>query len=111
MLRVLCDMICVLLMILGFVEVIKFLILKLTTVRENRDELLVLPIYGHDEKAEMILRSAAAKVEWNNLNDNKLIVCLDCGMDAETKHICDTISSEYTFIRVYNLKEFEKMFK
>ncbi len=111
MLRTVCDIVCVFLLIIGLVEVIRYAILKIMTVKDDSNELLVLPIYGHNEEAEFLLRSAATKLRWNDLNNEKLIVCLDCGMDEETKHICNTISLEYDFMRVYNMNEFEAMFK
>lgn len=111
MLRLICDIVCVFLLILGLVEVIRFIIIKLMVVKKDRDELVVLPIYGHNEEAELLLRSVATKIRWNDLDCEKLIVCLDCGMDEETKHICNIVSSEYDFMRVYNMDEFEAMFR
>lgn len=111
MLQMICDIVCVFLLIIGLVEVIRYAILRIMTVKTDNNELVVLPIYGHNEEAEFQLRSAATKLRWNDLNNEKLIVCLDCGMDEETKHICDTVSSEYDFIRVYSMKEFEAMFR
>lgn len=111
MLRLIYDIVCVFLLILGLVEVIKFIVMKLMVVKKYKDELIVLPIYGHNEEAELLLRSVATKVKWDNISGERLVICLDCGMDEETKHICDTVSSEYNFMRVYNMDEFEAMFK
>lgn len=46
---------------------------------------MVVPIRGHDEEAEIVLRHAAARVKWAGGGRFKKVVCLDCGMDDETK--------------------------
>ena len=56
MLRTVCDIVCVFLLIIGLVEVIRYAILKIMTVKDDSNELLVLPIYGHNEEAEFLLR-------------------------------------------------------
>lgn len=46
---------------------------------------LLLPSAEKCENAEYILRSAAAKVKWISRGRNDCVICLDCGMDDETK--------------------------
>ena len=63
------------------------------------------------ENAEYILRSAAAKVKWISRGRNDCVICLDCGMDDETKRICQKICRDYGFAKLLTKQEFFKMIK
>ena len=63
------------------------------------------------ENAEYILRSAAAKVKWISRGRNDCVICLDCGMDDETKRICQKICRDYGFAKLLTKQEFFEMIK
>ena len=58
---------------------------------EKEDPMIVLiPMRGHCEDAEAVLRGAVYRMRrWNT--ENPLLLCVDCGMDAETRVICSRI--------------------
>ena len=51
----------------------------------------IVPICGHNEEAEYLLRSAAARVKWADNGRERRVICLDCGMDLETRMICEKL--------------------
>ncbi len=63
---------------------------------EKGCEEIILPLKGHIDDIEMMLRKKANEILWNDKNQN--IICLDCGMDEETKKICKLMSNDYKFI-------------
>ena len=71
--------------------------------------MFVAPVSGKCENAEYILRSAAAKVKWISRGRNDCVICLDCGMDDETKKICQKICRDYGFAKLLTKQEFLKM--
>ena len=79
--------------------------------RKNNTVMFVAPVSGKCENAEYILRSAAAKVKWISRGRNDCVICLDCGMDDETKRICQKICRDYGFAKLLTKQEFLKMIK
>ena len=71
--------------------------------------MIIVPISGHNEEAELLLRSAASRVKWMGDTQQK-VICLDCDMDEETRAICAAISKEYSFMEVCSITQFENMF-
>ena len=68
--------------------------------------MILIPICGHKENIEMILRSILSSMKWFGLKKNNQIVCLDLGTDSETYNICKIFSEEYANIYFYSLDEF-----
>lgn len=89
---------CVALIIIGVTDLIRFVVLSSLKSKDTFDSTTVIPIKGHDEQAEFSLRSAAAKIKWSYSAGDQRLICLDCGMDEETKKICELICSDYEFM-------------
>lgn len=100
MLEIICNIICIFLLIIGTVEIARILILSFLNVKNKSDAVIVIPIREHDEEAELLLRSAVTRARWLEFNMNQNIICLDCGMDSETRRICQTICEDYEFMRI-----------
>jgi hypothetical protein len=103
-------MIGVFLVIIGLVEVFRMISFLFLRTKGENDIMIIVPVSGHNEEAELLLRSAAARVKWTGGMSQQRVVCLDCGMDEETKEVCDTISQDYSFMEVRGLTEFESLF-
>lgn len=100
MLEIICNIICIFLLIVGAVEIIRILTLFFLNVNCNQnDSAIVIPIGAHEE-AEYILRNTITRVKWLEFNSNQSIICLDCGMDAETRKICEAICEDYEFMKI-----------
>ena len=97
----------IILVILGFVDLIRSLTFLFLKIRGCSTNIIVIPIRGHNERAEFLLRSAAAKVKWMSTIEKFHLICLDCGMDEETKKICSLICDDYDFMDLYNVPELE----
>ena len=41
----------------------------------------------------------------------KRVLCVDCGMDEETRHICETICREYRFMEIVTPEELGNSFR
>mgnify|MGYP000327958776 CR=1 FL=1 len=104
-----CNAVVVFLTIVGLVEIVRMIILALLKINCDNDTWQVIPLSGHNEKAEMLLRSAATKVEWSFGMKRHKVICLDVGMDDETRLICEIICSEYNFMKICTQDEFIDM--
>lgn len=100
--------IAVVLMIIGLVDLIRMLILWGLHIKEEDEIMIVVPISGHNEEAELLLRSAAAKVCFMEGFKSNEVICLDCGMDEETRSICENVVKGYSFMRIEDVLSFQK---
>ena len=67
--------------------------------------ILIEPLSSGAENAEYILRKAASEARWLSGKPVYSVICLDCGMDSETRRICELICSEYGFMRLCSREE------
>lgn len=108
MLEVIFSVVMMFLAVIGLIEFIRIISLSIFKVKNDKNAILVVPMSGHDEEAEMILRNAISRAKWISGVDNRKIVCLDFNMDNETRQICDIISQECEFLYVCSPDEFIK---
>lgn len=71
---------------------------------------MVIPISGHKDNAEAALRSAVERVKFIN-GDKIRILCVDCGMDEETGHICRDVCEENSRMSFCNIQELSDIIK
>lgn len=98
MLETISAIICVLFIIIGLVEVFRSIVLFVLRPKGEDTAMTIVPICGHNEEAEYLLRSAAARVKWADNGRERRVICLDCGMDLETRMILRKVGS---FLWVY----------
>ena len=55
---------------------------------------------GHYEEAEYILRSAIARMRWMGGSEEKEILCIDEGMDPETRKVCEILARRYPIVHI-----------
>lgn len=112
MLEVVLSIFVLCLAIVGIIEVFKVISFSFFNKKDNNGEIIiVIPFNGHNEDAEMILRNAISDAKWLSSMSNRKIVCLDLGMDNETKKICEIISEEQDLVEIYSPEEFNKAMK
>ena len=97
--------------VIGICAFVREFTIFLFRSRKNNTVMFVAPISGKCENAEYILRSAAARVKWISRGRNDCVICLDFGMDGETKRICQKICSDYGFAKLLTKQEFFEMIK
>lgn len=108
MLHIVFGIVCSILIILGLVEVVRIVTLMVIDSKKDKDATIIVPVSGHNEKIEFILRSIIMKAKWEEEYKNSKIMCVDCAMDDETRKICDMLCKDYEFLEVYNMSDFEK---
>ncbi len=109
MLEVVLSIFVLCLAVVGLVEVFRVVsLLPFNKNDINNNTILLIPICGHNEEIEMILRNAISNAKWLSSMGNQKIVCLDLGMDEETSRICEIICEEYELVEIYSLEDFVK---
>ena len=96
-----------LLLILGAVEAICILLRALLRTQKTGKICFLLSFRGHEEEAELALRSAVQKMKWLGGREEKQILCLDCGMDEETREICERMAEQYGIIEIREMPKKE----
>ena len=71
--------------------------------RETAGEIIILsPMSGHREDAEYVLRSAVRRAKlWGCPS----VICVDDGMDAETRRVCPLASRDCPMLRLCRREE------
>lgn len=92
--------------VIGVIAFVKNLTCFIFRYKNDSSVMFVAPINKNCEDAELILRSAAAKVRWASKGRRDCVICLDCDMDNETRWICEKICKEYGFVKLMNKNEF-----
>ena len=98
----------VILAIVGICDILRMAVLFFIDAGQKKEySYLVIPIYGFCEDIEDKIRASAAKLRWCDSCCAKRIICLDCGMDTETRRICEKTASDYSFISIVDIDNFE----
>ena len=82
----------VILSILGLVSIVRKIIMWLLKY-DDGEIITVIPIKGHCENVEYRIRCAYERANWSS--ENHRIICLDKGMDAETRILCNKICDRF----------------
>ena len=77
MLETISAIICVLFIIIGLVEVFRSIVLFVLRPKGEDTAMTIVPICGHNEEAEYLLRSAAARVKWADNGRERRVICFD----------------------------------
>lgn len=95
---------------IGLIEIFKFITISFFQKQDfNESVIMLIPVCGHKEEIEMIIRNAISNVKWFGSMKNRHIVCLNLGADDETYKICEIFSEEYDSVELYSLAEFNKV--
>lgn len=108
MLEILFKIVFVLFAVLGMVEAFRLFLFWLLKTKNPGKLCLVVSISGHDEDAELVLRSACERIRWLPDGKTELIV-VDCGMDEETRRICEMACLDLPEIRLCRPDEVSKI--
>lgn len=97
----------IILSIIGLVSVVRKIIMWL--LKYDEDEIItVIPIKGHCENVEYRIRCAYERANWSS--ENHRIICLDKGMDNETRTICNKVCDRFG-IEIINSPTLEQAVK
>lgn len=110
MLQIIFSVIALFLFVLGCVELLRLITLAMYKTKDD-DNIMLFVMLGQDsDDVEFLLRSAISKSRWMGL-DYKRIICIDCGMERESRKICEIIIKDYPAIELYDICSFETVFK
>ena len=94
--------------VLGMVEAFRLFALWLLKTKNPGKLHLIVRMDGHDEEAELVLRSACERVRWLPGGGAEVLV-IDCGMDEETRRICDMACADLPEVQLCRPDEIEKI--
>ena len=104
------EIIIVLLAVFGLAVVCHKIAAVFLQSDRGREVILVLPFHGRVEDAEYQLRRFASQYqEMAKDVDSGWMICLDKGMDAETRTICEMVCSEFSFMNLCTAAQLEKL--
>lgn len=104
---ILCLFFGIFLSILGMVELIKKVMFKIFfSKRTVPTKTIKIPIYGHCENIEFVVRKILFKYNWALETPRVQIKILDNGSDEETIRICKYLSNEFSSVRLVQVPNF-----
>ena len=104
------EVVIVLLAIVGLAFVCRKIADMVLQSNKGREIILVLPFHGQVEDAELQLRHFASQYQKLAKDvDSGWLICLDKGMDSETRQICEKVCSEFSFMNLCTATQFEKL--
>lgn len=110
MLGVIFSVLMLFLAIVGLIEIFRIILFSFFRTKHCKDLMIIMPLSGNDKDVELLLRNAASRIKWVSGSDGSRVICVDMGMDAEARQICDIMSCEYKFIETYSIDEFRSHF-
>ncbi len=103
--QIISAVILVVLAVIGAASVIRAASKKLYSTKMTQEVYLVVPMKADAQSAEQTLRTVAQQLD-EGFYKAARAVCLDCGMDEETKEICQKFSRGYPRILHMTPQEF-----
>ena len=94
--------------VIGICAFVRELTFFLFRNRKNNTVMFVAPVSGKCEMLNIFCEVLPTKVKWISRGRNDCVICLDCGMDDETKRICQKICRDYGFAKLLTKQEFFK---
>ena len=107
MLEVVLSVFVLCLAVVGLIEI--FRAVSLFFLDRKNSSITLIPVCGHVEDIEMVLRNAMSSAQWMGSRGAQRIICLDLGVDEETRDICEVFRDEYELIELYSLEEFSEV--
>ena len=108
--QILYNSVVILFAICGFIQVLKSVILRLYKSKGDRTILLIAPFGNNDFDAEYTLRSCIAKIRWTGKSGPQKVICLDAGMNENSKKICELMHKKYEYLEIMSTEEFISLF-
>jgi len=96
----------VFLLTLGITELLRTFAswIHIPMVTAGEEKILVLPLEGHQENIEYIIRSIIFDYSAHFPKCRLKIVCLNLGVDRETQKICNLLSRDFSCVHTLNME-------
>lgn len=79
------------LVLVGAVSLMHTVALKMTLPSRSRSLTLIMPVSSRDEELELALRSVKLRTQIYGERFCENVIILDCGLDEESRKICEAI--------------------
>lgn len=97
-----------LLALYGCTQLIRWLALRLLEPEERDRGLRILPVSGHRDDLEFVVRAAAVQRRWAHpLHKPERLLLLDAGMDGETRRVAELLSKDVPGIELWDTEKLE----
>lgn len=109
--NILCLIFFAFLMIFGIVNVTEYAIVKLFfETQKIPPKEIIIPVYGHCENLEFIVRKIMVKYSWTQKSRRTKIIFINNGADRETLEICERFarSGRGTFVLKNKFQQFSR---
>ncbi len=92
--------------VIGAAEILRMILLRVLKTDRPGRLMLTLSFSGRDEQAELRLRSALERASW--MPGGAKVVCLDRGMDEETRRVCEMVCGDHPGVILCTPDDFVK---
>ncbi|MGN1043280.1 MAG: hypothetical protein ACI4PR_00550 [Acutalibacteraceae bacterium] len=98
MYQIVCCIIFGIFIILGISDIINYSIYNFFNEKNNfhSEKTFYVPINGHKEDIEFIIRNIILELKKAHKIYTSKIIFIDCGMDKETRKICEIFCKNYS---------------
>lgn len=91
--------------VLGITELCRFALFWLTRPRREEKITVLVCVSGNDKRVEYRLRGALTRLHWLRHTGRRELLCVDCGMDTETRQVCETFALANPGVRLCTSQE------
>lgn len=98
-----------LLSLYGCVELIRYIALRILKNGNSVSPVLVLPVSGHCQDMEFVVRAAVSRSRWISDSPGSVLI-IDIGMDDETRILAKKICDEFSNVSLGVPTDCEKLF-
>ena len=99
MLRDLPQLVLIVLGIIGIMEIVRSVTLFFLSLGRRQTVFFLIPVKGHREDIEGLLRSTIIQAGWMYGQVNPVVAIVDCRLDQETRELCDCVCSRFSCAR------------
>ncbi len=102
------DILMIFLSLVGIISIIRSIIFKIFSPKEDTSVIIISPVGKNSNNAEFILRSWGERLRWSRGSAQDKIICLDAGLDHNTRKICEAVAKEYGNMEIMTCSELKK---
>lgn len=95
----------VLLCLTGLTALLQALNRWLLAPGKEHDMVMLVPMQGVQPDAEQVLRGAIQRLRAMGGSDRKTLLCVDCGMDPQTRDVCARICGAHDGLFLVRVEE------
>ncbi len=91
--------------VIGIATVIQWLAGRFLSDAKNQHLISIIPCDGHREDVEYLVKNTYVRMTDQCRCKNCSIILVDCGMDTETRNICNMLVHDLDFVKICGRSE------